>query len=352
MSDFSVTEIEGFVISALKQLREAVILVDMNAKLLWANKAAGEIFGYPDGLEGIDPGAMFAVLLTEDDEPYPMERTPLVRALLKQEKIINGRVKVKRRDGVVLVTSGNASPVYDENGKQLGAVLTITDKTARYNAERELKQALEAKEALLLQADQRVRSNLQLISSLIAVQAEDIDDTSARRAMADTERRIQIISELHRSLYQLQIQTQVNVAELLPNLCRSVIQSYSHTDGINFVSACSGVIDLPVADATNLCLSITELVRNACNHAFNQKHPSPEITLKMRGLDKEANLEVSDNGSGIDPSAVDPGRLSINNLMLSTIQSSFGATIETKSDNSGTRVSIRFPLKEIDPEKA
>ena len=79
-----------------------------------------------------------------DDEPYPSHELPLARAV-GGETVIDESWKIRRPDNSVVVATGTARPVLDDDGEQIGAVLTMRDDTLRHEAEKQLQEALALK---------------------------------------------------------------------------------------------------------------------------------------------------------------------------------------------------------------
>lgn len=122
----------------LDQLAEGVIVTDAAGRITLVNDAAAAIHGVarldvePDGYS--DTYHLF----TDDGQPYPSRDLPLARAV-RGEIVRDARWRIRRPDGVMVLAIGNAQPVCAPDGRQIGAVLTLRDETARETAERALR---------------------------------------------------------------------------------------------------------------------------------------------------------------------------------------------------------------------
>ena len=125
--------------ATLGQLAEGVIVTDATGRITLVNEAAARIHGV--GRLDIAPGEYSESyhLLTEDGRPYPTSELPLVRAV-GGETVREARWRIRRPQGEEVLAVGNARPVRDETGVQIGAVLTLRDETARVAAEAELRE--------------------------------------------------------------------------------------------------------------------------------------------------------------------------------------------------------------------
>jgi len=124
----------------LNQLAEGVIVADASGRLTFVNEAAARIHGV--ARLDIEPDQYSDTyhLFTENGEPYPPHELPLARAV-RGEAVHDERWRVRRPDGTEVLAVGSARPVFDDAGRQMGAVLTIRDETARDVAEREVRES-------------------------------------------------------------------------------------------------------------------------------------------------------------------------------------------------------------------
>lgn len=122
----------------LAQLAEGVIVTDAAGKITLVNTAAAEIHGV--ARLDVEPDAYSDTyrLYTEDGRPYPPRDLPLARAV-GGHAARDARWRIRRPDGTEVLATGNALPLVDQDGAQIGAVLTIRDDTARNTAENALR---------------------------------------------------------------------------------------------------------------------------------------------------------------------------------------------------------------------
>jgi PAS domain S-box-containing protein len=123
----------------LGQLAEGVIVTNADGRISMVNSAAAAIHGVAK--LDIAPSLYSETyrLFTESGDPYPPLDLPLARAV-RGEVVVGARWRIQRPDGAQVLAVGNAQPLWDENGRQIGAVLTLRDDTAREIAERALQE--------------------------------------------------------------------------------------------------------------------------------------------------------------------------------------------------------------------
>lgn len=343
------SSVEGFKSVVLDQLAEGVIVADADGRIISVNRAAEELHGQvrldvmPDGYS--DSYA----LLTMDDLPYPPDDLPLVRAVRKGESVVEVPWKIRRPDGSVIIAVGTARPVRNAAGVQIGSVLTMRDETLRVRAEQELLEALRIKDALLYEVNHRVRNSLQIVSSIIALPLKRVQDELARETLALTQQRIEVISTIHRSLYELGKHDEVDCIALLPDLCKQVVETYSVQEAIGFICDMRGELVLPVSKAASVCLAVTELITNACKHAFHGRSPGV-VRLLLDGATDQVLIRVEDDGIGMPVVFGKSEHRGIGMILVDSLARSLAADIRIDSDPSGTCFTIAFTKPEPAPD--
>ncbi|MBW4488668.1 MAG: PAS domain-containing protein [Trichocoleus desertorum ATA4-8-CV12] len=175
----------------------------------------------------------------------------------------------------------------------------LTEIAERQRAENQIKTSLREKEVLLKEIHHRVKNNLQVISSLLKLQAGYIKEHHVLEILKESQNRVRAMALLHEKLYQSEDLAKVNFTEyvhsLVANLFRSYgIKSQTITAKINIEDV---LFDI---DAVIPCgLIINELVSNSLKYAFpgNQKgEVCVELLLTQTG---ECQIVVSDNGLGL-----------------------------------------------------
>jgi PAS domain S-box-containing protein len=164
---------------------------------------------------------------------------------------------------------------------------------------RELQAALREKEVLLKEIHHRVKNNLQVISSMLSLQAMHLPDATSRSMFAETQGRVQSIALVHESLYRSKDLSSVRFVEYLRSLVHAVFLAQSaHGRHVEAVVE-SADVKLPVAAAIPCGLIVNELVTNALKHAFADGRRG-QIHVGLRQVDSEyIELRVADDGVGM-----------------------------------------------------
>ena len=118
-------------------------------------------------------------------------------------------------------------PLCDATGSPYALCGISTDITERKRVEEALRAALTEKEVLLKEVYHRIKNNLQIISSLLDLQADTVTDPQVRSLFEDSQQRIQAVALIHESLYQASNVGRIPAAEYVHRLSTQVFQAYA-----------------------------------------------------------------------------------------------------------------------------
>ncbi|RFU46626.1 AAA family ATPase [Paraburkholderia sp. DHOC27] len=170
------------------------------------------------------------------------------------------------------------------------------------NASLEEKEALlEEKEALLHEVHHRVKNNLQLISSLLNLQAARVTDKAVAELFADSRNRVRSMALVHENLYRAGNFARIMMATHVNNLCGHLARAYDMGRMGVALQIDVDDVQLDMNRAVSCGLIINELVSNALKHAFPDGR-SGRLRVELGLIDQErCKLTVADNGVGIAP---------------------------------------------------
>jgi len=273
---------------------------------------------------------------------HPEQQAALADKLRADGRLANCELQVRRQDGAILdgLFSGE---VISSQGRQhfLTVMVDITD---RKQAEAALRDSLAEKTTLLQEVHHRVKNNLQIISSLLNLQADQVQDAAVLELLAVTRNRVGAMALLHENLYQSESLARLNLPEYVKSLCahllraagpiRARVQLECHVE--------PGTISLELDQAVPCGLLLNELVTNALKHAFpGERSGCIRVTLE-RATPQTVGLTVADDGAGL-PVTLDPRSTSSLGLQLvSLLTQQLHGTVNFER-GQGTAVHILFP---------
>lgn len=197
--------------------------------------------------------------------------------------------------------------------------------------------SLKEKEILLKEIHHRVKNNLQLISSLLNIQARQGGGNSVVDFMAKGESRIVVMALIHENLYQNNNLGRVNYQDYLENLIKNILDINDKKDFLVVIDAEHNQLDIQTSVSVGLI--VNELFSNALKYAFNGSM-IPKVIISLRQVDG-GNYELffSDNGRGFDLSKKSKKSLGLTLVHLLVEQLEGTLTFESIS---GTAYRINF----------
>jgi two-component sensor histidine kinase len=197
-------------------------------------------------------------------------------------------------------------------------------------------------ELLLKEIHHRVKNNLEIVSSLLALQSSQIDDPNTKDAMQEGQNRVQSIGIVHQKLYQGTNLGAIEMKDYFINLGESLIGSFGAEKRVTLECAMDN-LDVDIDTAVSLGLIVNELLTNTLKYAFPEgQQGKVEITLQKNG-DGVLQLQVSDNGVGKSEQIKGTG---FGELLISLLTQQLNGTMQEEVKN-GTRIFFDFK-----PEKA
>ncbi len=152
-------------------------------------------------------------------------------------------------------------------------------------------------EVLMNELNHRVKNNLQVVSSLLKLQAQTITDEKARQAILDSRNRLKSMVLVHQQLYLDENAQQIFMPEYLRNLSQSLMHTYKGASEKEIVTFAVSPVWLKVEKAIPVGLISNELITNCFKHA-NNIDTDCKIEVKLTKTGDSHLLSVSDNGTG------------------------------------------------------
>ena len=216
-------------------------------------------------------------------------------------------------------------------------------KSAKEAVEEELRASNARLEALLREVNHRVSNSLQLVSAFVHMQASALDDSAARAALQDTQRRIQAIAQVHRRLYTSDDVDLVRMDDYLAALVSELEQTWSTPASPRTLILSSEPIKLKTDRAISLGVIVNELVSNACKYAY-EANANGEVRIKLTGNGGNMfELWVEDDGCGLPATKTVKGT-GLGTKLVKAMAASLQAEVSFDPAHLGCRAMVRAPL--------
>lgn len=226
---------------------------------------------------------------------------------------------------------------------------TVTDITAQKLAQQKLQlivdeksQLLNERTALLNEVHHRVKNNLQIISSLLNLQARSAAP-QVKQALTESQLRVRTMALTHQLLYEKRDFSSITLGAYLQQLCQLVRQSLSQQCQIDFdFTAVDPDLVLQLEQAIPCGLFVNEVLTNAIKHAFpNRSHGLIRLELSQ-GTDRSVQLNIVDDGVGLPPGVELSQQGSLGFQLIPTFVAQLRGVL-TLQRQPGTGFFVHFP---------
>ena len=206
--------------------------------------------------------------------------------------------------------------------------------------DRRLRESVNLKTTLIREIHHRVKNNLQIVMSLLSIQANQVKDVHAREALMQAQTRINALALVHRILNELEDQSTLDLKQLLDELSRQIAEGMSDTQHVRVE------VDVPHMVVTSgaavaIALFTVEALTNIFKHAFPlQAGGVIRVKLAPDGAGR-LKLSIADDGIGF---SMDETGKSVGSRLIRTFGAQLGGVSSVHSQaGKGTVVELVFP---------
>jgi PAS domain S-box-containing protein len=271
--------------------QEGIVLVDKKGHVMRVNSEFTRMFGYsPDEISGRN---IDEIVVPKGE----MDKGISITKNVAKGKNFAAETVRQHKDGTLIDVSVLASPII-VNGEIVASYAIYRDVTERKKSERKLRSSLEEKEVLLREIHHRVKNNMQIVTSLLRLQARQMRSKKNKEILQVSLNRIATMALIHESLYKSKDLARINFSDYIKRLTTHIFSFHTPSvSGIN-LKINVGETYLDINRAIPCGLIINELVSNSIKHAFPDGKKG-EISIGLE-VDKTGRfvLKISDNGIG------------------------------------------------------
>ena len=333
---------------ALSHTPDFIFILDRNCRFTYANQAVLEAWGrsYAE-----------AIGHTQLELGVPEELSQLVDGHVAQVfaggQAIRTEATYTRPNGITGKYDYVLVPVFGRDGSVSQVAGSTRDITERHRSEERTRAALIEREALLKEIHHRVKNNLQVIVSLLSLQADQISDVAASMAFQDAQSRVRTIARIHETLYSSSDLAQVEFGHYARVLVEDVSVFYQTPPDRIRLEVHTDEMALDIDQAIPLGLILNELVTNSLKHAF-PGNTSGKIQISLRYVnesigpgqtldDAMGKLRVCDTGIGLSRNFVFETAESMGMYLVRILARQLHGVVELE-EAAGTSFCLTFPL--------
>ena len=314
-----------------------IFVKDREGKLVLGNQAFADFLGVNiENLSGLTDAELHP---NEADKKRFIAQEQEVFTTLQQKFI--SEEAYHTRTGEVQWFQTLKKPIFSSEGQVCQVLGVATNITQRKMVERKIQESLREKEVLLQEIHHRVKNNLQVISSLLDLQSQHIQEQATLELFRQSCNRIRAMALVHDTLYKFKDFAKINFAEYIEDLTSYLFSAYGVNVENIYLELDIEQVALNLNTAIPCGLIINELVSNALKYAFpNNAQGTIYIALHF-DQDNYYNLTIRDNGIGLPP---DWKLKAVNSLGLKLVEILAQQIEGTLQVNSrwGTEFSLRF----------
>jgi PAS domain S-box-containing protein len=313
----------------------AIYIIDQNAKVVYANTYALRMLGKT--IQEVKGQSLMEVFPTENAE--------------MQIQIIVGVFQhgndIRRDDHVIAVDGSDKwlssiyTPLKDDTGHVTAVLCASYDITDRKQMETQVATSLREKEYLLKEIHHRVKNNLQVISSLLSMQADKATDKNVIESLTDSQNRVKSIALVHEKLYQSKSLDQIEYGDYLNKFAMHLFDTYNVDQSRISCTIHAENIFVDINQAVPCSLIINELLTNSLKYAF-PGGTKGAITIDFVTDAKNYMLTYHDTGIGIPDSVTFERSESLGMKLIYGLTQQLNGTV-TLQRNAGTTFIVTFP---------
>ena len=336
LSQLALTESERHFRELADMLPEPVFETDEEGLVTFCNRSATAL------LSGITGSGLIGTPFMNFFGCEDQERLVHVLGEVRTDPLVqSGEYTVHAREGDDRSVLLSLSPILRDT-QYCGVRGVIVDITEMKKYQKALQQTIEEKDVLFRELHHRVKNNMQVISSLLQLQEEYIDDERVISAIHDCEQRIASMALVHETLYRSDSLSEIPFATYLENLAGEVTSSIATVRDIR-TEIEVGDIRFSLDTVVTLGLIVNELMVNSMKYAFIGKGKGL-IRVRMTHEDESNVLIYTDDGIGLPADfSIDACNSLGMRLVRVLTRQLMGTIFIGQANDPGVQFIIRFP---------
>lgn len=315
--------------------RDALFITDQQAHFVAVNQAACKLTGY-------SREELLQMRIPDLHEEADLEAyKQYFHRILRGESILS-EAKILRKDGQKIDVEFSNNIIFLDGTPYIH---TVARDISEWKKDKErIKAFLREKDVMLQEIHHRVKNNMQIIISLMRIQARKVKNARFSKYLQALQDRVYSMSLIHDHFYKERQLDKINIATYIKELINHLFYIHGHKDNKIKINLAIDKIYLDLNKAVPFGMLINEIITNILKHAFPQRKKG-EIFLRLyQDGNKKIHLLISDTGVGL-PSEVDIENPTTMGLQLmKDLTQQLKGEIQIESEQ-GTKIKVVFPSK-------
>jgi PAS domain S-box-containing protein len=314
---------------------DGIYQIDLRGTVQSCNRAGAELIG------ASAPGGVIGKNVLDVIAPEERALALVYFAQTVGEGIVRGiELTIHRLTEGALIAEFSAAVMRDAEGRPESLMVVARDATERRDSRARLERSNREQQVLLKEIHHRVKNNMQVISSLLSLQAAQMPDDRVRALFAESQNRVRSMALVHEKLYRSASLAEIDFGEYLESVVNELTRGHGRAQIVGRVSG-RGIF-LPIDTAIPCGLIVNELVSNALKHAFGGL-PSGTVDVVIgRRDEEELELVVRDDGIGFPPNRPVSEESSMGLAIVTNLVAQIQGTLE-RGSGPGSEFRVRFP---------
>lgn len=305
----------------------AIVITDLAGNIEYTNPYVTKVTGYgAEEVLGQNPRILHS-------GQTPPEVFQDLWATLKAGDVWRGEFQNQKKNGDLFVEHAVIAPVLDQDGNSSHYIALKEDVTERRRIDQALQASLLEKEALLNEVHHRVKNNLQVITSLLSLEAGRSNQPETRLVLQDMKGRIRSMALLHETLYRSGTFAAVELGSYLKQLATHAFRAQASNSSAIGLTLNLDSVTVSLDQATTCGLLVNELISNSLKHGFPQGGRGtvcielfPAMPVDISGQDRWC-LCVSDTGVGLPDDFEQRSQQSLGMQLVTDLVRQLGGTL-------------------------
>lgn len=305
--------------------------------LFWSDEMYA-IYQISTTIKGIDLNDAFVEQLTPQEREYWHK---LIQNAITRGETYSLERFIEFADGTSKWIKETGRPVKDEHDRVFKIEGIAQDITEQKSAQEVILNNVREKEILIKEVHHRVKNNLQVISSLLNLQAALFDDKRLKSAIFDSQQRIKSMATVHDLLYRSSDLSLIDFSEYIQNLIHEIVNSYKSPDQNITINIEIENLHYSIDKAVPLGLFVNEIVTNSLKHGFKNRNEG-KVSCSMHALKNgKQHMEISDNGNGITTKNKEKDK-SLGMMLIDNLAEQLDGTLVKSTSKNGTQYALTF----------